>query len=165
MRILKGMTCETDVLYYWMAGNTNHLDVNDRHIIAESFSVFGELTSIGNVLPFCHAVLQTDMFRNMMYKSQKNIGTFDAETSYANVPYSIMTLYAQVYCCATLAGDDDFAKTMTHLQGNMTAFRRTGYRGAFTHWKDFNGKLNLPEDYYPKLCSIGRTIVPNHLWK
>ncbi len=165
MRILKGMTCTWDDLYHWMASYTNHIDVYDRHNIACSFTTFGELTSIGNVLPFCHAVVQTNMFRNNMFRIQHNVGTFDVETTYENVPFSIMTLYAQLYCCATLDGNDEYAKTMTKLQGNMIAFRRTGYRGAFTHWKDFNGKLGLPADYYPKLCNVGSTILPNYQWK
>lgn len=162
MRILHGATARHSDLMNWMSNYSNHLDIDDRYIISSSFVAFGNMTGIGALMPFCHAVVKTNIFKNVMFKMNRNIGTFDTETVYENVPQSIMTLYAQLFACATLEGEDELSKTMTKLQGNMNQFKRSGYRGAFTHWNDFNAKLNLAEDYYPSICNVARTIYPNY---
>lgn len=152
MRILGSTKTSHEHLYHWMGSYTRHLDLDIRHELCIAYTTFSNLTSIGNVWMFAHAVHETDFFKRELFVKAKNPAmmsnrTFDTMTA------GVAAHFAHVLAYTTLDdGLDDMTKTFIRMSPALSQIQKSGLRCSVQTWED------LTKSNFESVRQIVKTI-------
>lgn len=132
-----------------------HLSLEERESIVAAYTTYGELTTIGNILPFCQAAKETGWFASERWKRSKNPAGIGATNDGAwgshfnNAAEGILAQYAHLLCYATKPEENSFLiERLAQLSPRIEAMSKAFGRGSARTWVSLGGKWAWPGNGY-----------------
>ncbi len=166
--ILGGPMVHQKALAQW-AVYFGGLPLAEAEVIAETYTVYGMLTRIGNVLPFVQAAKETAWFTSPRWKQSYNPAGLGATNDgawgehFRTPAEGVLAQYAHLL---TYAVSGDTARTHPLLTALATidprydAVKSKGWLGSASRWIDLNGKWAWPgRDYGQSILQRANVLL------
>lgn len=146
--ILNGPSVAPDLITQWLTRYAPYMPALERASVTSAYTTYGELTTIGNVLPFCQAAKETAWFSADRWRKSRNPAGLGATNDgawggvFASVSAGIFAQYAHLLTYATTATHQPYA-TLALFDPRLSA-TPPAWRGSAKTWPDLNGKWAYP---------------------
>jgi len=131
-----------------------------------AFTTYGQLTSIGNVLPFAQAVHETACFLSPRWIGSFNPAGLGATNdgawgkTFATPAAGILAQYAHLLSYALADGHGTFAQQRLSMYFDPRRAAMGNTRGCALTWRGLNGRWAVPgTTYAEKIIEIANAIV------
>jgi hypothetical protein len=164
--ILRGPHIEADYLIHW-AHTFGGMNIREAERIASAFTVYGELTTIGNLLPFAQAAKETGWFTSDRWTKSYNPAGLGATNdgawgaTFHNPAEGILAQYAHLIAYAVDPNKMNVVqRTLMLLDPRYEAVKRQGWLGIAPTWVALNGKWASPgRDYGESIIKRANELV------
>lgn len=154
VNVFRGEQIRYQYLINWCNSNIQHVDFDDKHNLVYSYSTYGRLTGLGNLVPFAMSVVDTDYFRNDLFRKNSVSTLFGGKIQDINrgviMYYSLMLQY-----CAIEENLDEQLKVFTKIS---TKQLRVNQRGSVVTYNDMAEKIRTSPTYCQDICRIIHSI-------
>lgn len=152
--VLVGEQCRYQYLINWCNSNIQHIDYDDKHMLVYSYSTYGRLTGLGNIIPFAMSVIDTDYFRNDLFRKHSVTGLIT--TKQISLDHGVASYYAlMLQYCALDENLDEQLKSFTKISPKQL---RVNQRGSIVTFNDLATKIQTSPTYHQDICRIVRSI-------
>jgi hypothetical protein len=165
--IIGGAQIASDTLRAWMERKASWLEPAPRDQIASAFTAFGQLTRIGNLLPFAQAWHETGGFASERWVKSFNPAGLGATNdgawgaNFASPAEGVVAQYAHLLAYA--ATDEQLnvpQRVLVQLDPRLEPLVQRGWRGIAPRWIDLNGRWAVPGPTYGNsIIGIACTIL------
>lgn len=164
--ILNGPQVDTIYLYRALNAYTK-LPVTEKDLIVSAYTAYGELTTIGNLYPFCQAAKETAWFSSERFVKSRNMAGLGATNDgswgghFNNISEGVLAQYAHLLCYATKPENTTFLlERIALLSPRYAALAATHGRGCATTWRELDGRWAVPgKDYSESIFKRADSIL------
>jgi len=166
--IIDGPIVRDAYLYaYFERINANWISLPMRKWIIQAYTTFGNLTRIGNILPFAQGIHETGIFANTRWVLSYNAGSLGATNDgawgkdFKSVEEGIFAQYAHLLA---YAGKDEqlsyIQRMIAAASPRIESMTKAGYRGIAPTWVGLNNRWAVPGTTYAQaIVTIANKIV------
>ena len=137
--------------------------------IAIAFTVYGELTRIGNILPFAQAAHETGWFTSARWRISYNPAGLGATNdgawggTFRNPAEGILAQYAHLIAYAVKPEEaGQVQRALSMIDPRYDAVKGRGWLGVAPRWIDLNGRWAYPgRTYGQSIIKIANTLLQN----
>lgn len=139
----------------------------EAEAIASAYTALGELTGVGNLVPFAQSLHETGWFTSQRWIVSRNPagigatndgswgGHFETIAAGITAQYAHLLTYAATDQALSLVN-----RTLAQLDPRLDAMTRMHYRGVAPRWLDLSGRWAVPGPTYgQKILSIARSLA------
>lgn len=163
-RIIGGPHVNSTILFKWLQQYAPA--VPDRDRIASVYTTFGELTGIGNVLPFAQAAKETGWFKSERWVKSFNPAGLGATNDGAwgghfdNPAEGVLAQYAHLLAYAIGPYTEDFLLRGLQAYDPRYSFLPQAWLGKCPRWIDLNSRWAFPgTDYGQSIIARANTLL------
>lgn len=157
--ILLGSHCRYQFLINWCNSNIQHIDYDEKHLLVSTYSTYGALTGIGNLIPFAMSVVDTDFFRNDLMRKYSVSALLPVK--HASLSHGIASYYALLLQYTVLDdGLDEHLKTFTKMSQKQL---RVPQRGTMVTFNDLATKVQTSQAYHADICRVVQSIRQHYI--
>ena len=156
--ILGGPSVPRDQLDSIIAKSNPHLPVAQRDDLAAAYSVYGVLTTIGNVLPLLQFAVETGWGTSLRWTASRNpagLGATDDGawgSTFASVADGVAAQYAHLLCYASLPEHLPVQlRAFSYLSPRRDALKAAYGLGCCPSWQQLAGKWATDVNYWTKI--------------
>lgn len=163
--ILHGPSVRAETLVKFVQAKNKQVAMLER--IADAYTVYGNLTTIGNVMPFAQAIHETGWFSSRRWLENNNPAGIGATNDgaeghiWTNPEQGIMAQYAHLLAYSVpINAATHQQKFLSQVSPRYIVLEKKALRGSSPNWIDLNGKWAFPgTTYAQRIASIGESIL------
>lgn len=160
LNVFSGMNVRPQWLLNWANSNIQHVDYNDKNLIIASYTTYGALTGLGNVLPLCFSIVDTDYFRNDLCRKH-SVSALLTTTKHTSLSHGIMAYYALLLqYCAIEENLDEHLKAFTKISPKQL---RVNQRGSVVTFNDLAAKIQTSSTYQSDIHRVLQSIRQHYI--
>ncbi len=143
----------------------SQLTTADRETLVDAYTLYGELTGIGNLYPFAQACKETAYFSSERWVQSKNPAGLGATNdgawgnTFASIAEAIFAQYAHLMAYALPSNPTPLQKAIASADPRYAALVKKNWVGSAPRWQDLNGKWAYPGvGYGESIVVLGSTF-------